>query len=70
MSNKGSGVITRRVLFVSIVMVLDALTTSSQPPWTDTVLLGPMENAPVVIVQAVLLSSHCSNSSVYSIHII
>jgi hypothetical protein len=48
------------VLFCPIETEPVAVTTSSQPPETTTVLLGPTLKVPVLMAQGVALSAHCT----------
>jgi hypothetical protein len=50
------------VLFCPIEREPVAVTTSSQPPETITVLLGPTLKVPVLMAQGVALSAHCTTS--------
>jgi hypothetical protein len=51
-----------RVLFCPIETEPVAVTTSSQPPETTTVLLGPTLKVPVPMAQGVALFEHCTTS--------
>jgi hypothetical protein len=53
--------LTVMVLLLSIETAPVAVTTSSQPPETTTVLLGPTLKVPVLMAQGVALSAHCTS---------